>query len=414
MDMSNLQASHHSLIEYLQNRGYHSSTIGWAKKCIKLALEIGPHNDVRNYRDIYEKAVEKLDYKPSEGRCRSLKSTFGMLEAFDISNEFPNNRPKGFNKCPDLYDKLTPEFKALAIRHKEVGRIGKQGLKQECTIYKEYRAVVQFLYHFQNRGVTHLEDVNPQDIYSFFYDGSTQIRGYDYRNLVKAFLSHIEGERLIEAKRILGLLPNIPKQKRLYNGLTKEEGERFLQCLEDKENELTLRDRAVGLILYFYGMRGTDISKLSFENINWKSGRLYIKQSKTGRPLSLTLEPIVGNAIFNYMKEVRMAYSNTDSKVIFLKNNGLEPPVDLRTVVYRIFKVAGIRQDSGVKGFRSLRHHFVTKLLSAGESCEVIAKLVGHKDVNTLDRYADQNYEELKKCALDISMFPIDPEVFKV
>lgn len=103
-------------------------------------------------------------------------------------------------------------------------------------------------------------------------------------------------------------------------------------------------------LLYFTGLRGVDISKLKLSDINWRTDRISLVQSKTGAPLSLPLRATAGNAIFDYINEERLNETGKDN--LFINKHNPEKQLSIRSVgqiVTRILIKAGVRHEEGQK-----------------------------------------------------------------
>ena len=79
----------------------------------------------------------------------------------------------------------------------------------------------------------------------------------------------------------------------------------------------TARDRAIGLLAIFTGLRCCDITNLTLCSIDWNNDIIYIKQQKTEVPLELPLTAVVGNAIYDYLTSERPA---TNAIEIFVRS----------------------------------------------------------------------------------------------
>ena len=150
-----------------------------------------------------------------------------------------------------------------------------------------------------------------------------------------------------------------------------------------------------------------DISSLKLENIDWQKEEIRCIQQKTGVPLRLPLLPVVGNAIYDYLDTERPE-SSCDN--LFLSNisaNGLAP-ASICSISYAIYKASHVRsRKNDRKGTHIFRHHLVTALLSKGTDQATISQTVGHSSPESLAPYLHADIENLRKCALDVSQFPI-------
>jgi len=409
MDITNLKNNHHLLVDYLCSNNYCKDTRWIISRCIKTALKHGLVPQVTSYEDLFLFESERLGYKPKEGSYKKMKYAMGVLKAFDLEGKYPNGTLTGFMERPKLIDSLNPYYLDLANRHLKIGQTNGKRAK---TVWTEYRAIINFFSHLMSQGANTLAKVNPMMIYSFFFDGTKRIRGRDYCNLVRTVLNRVEGEPSSAAKTILSFLPSIKNGRKNYQFITPGEAKKIRECLEDEYNTLSQGERAIGWALYFYGLRGTDIASIQFSNIDWTHDCISLVQSKTGYPLSLPLNAAVGNAIFDYATQSR---PQSKAKTIFITSKRPHGKYQqLGGIVDKIFRIAEIRTDAGTKGVRVFRHHFVTHLLGCGIECDVVSSLVGHHSPESIKPYADADYEHLRECAIDISIYNVTPNIFEV
>lgn len=169
---------------------------------------------------------------------------------------------------------------------------------------------------------------------------------------------------------------------------------------------LTLRDKAIGTVAYYTGLRSSDISGLTLDDIDLEHERIVIgSQQKTGMPLTLPLRPIVRNAICEYVENERPA---SQDEHLFL--TACTPCKSLRAgsmvnVANNIMDVAGVRRKGGRKGLHLFRHAFASDLVSRDVPCETVSMLLGHTSLSSLDCYIDADIEHLRSCSLSIEGF---------
>lgn len=121
------------------------------------------------------------------------------------------------------------------------------------------------------------------------------------------------------------------------------------------------------------------------------------------------MNAVTGNSLFDYITNERIGLN---SKIIFTPSKAPHRAYKkITNIVRKIFRCAHIR-DGRSKGVRLFRHHFVTYLLSQGVECTVVSSLTGHVSPESLKFYADADYEHLKECAIDVSSYPILPNLF--
>lgn len=411
MDTSNLQKNHQLLMDFLIKNSYKKDALTLTRRCIRLALEVGALPEITSYEELFFMEVEKRGYKPKEGRYKSFRAYMGNIKQFDQKGAYPEGLgfKNGFLSPPPLYDQLNTVFQSAIDHHFEVGGLNEKRTK---TVWTEARAAMNFFKHLQNCGAETFQEVKDRMVYTFFFDGERQIRGKDYCSLVKVVLKtavQLYGEPV---QKILATLPAIKSGSKNFQYLNPEEPTRIRECLENENSGLTHLERSIGWLLYFLGLRGTDIVKLKPENIDWKHDRIHLIQSKTEEPLTMPMNAAIGNELFDYITTER---PKSAVKTIMVARS--RPHGELKYlggIVKKLFDKAGVRTKGGAKGLRVLRHHLVTYLLSHGIECDVVTSIVGHSSPESIKPYADADIEHLRECSISVAEYPVSNKLFEI
>jgi len=399
-------------MDFLVENGYKKDSLWETKRCIRLALDTGASPAITSYEELFFMEVKRCGYNPKEQRYKSLRSYMGNVRQFDLEGKYPggSKSKNGFLAPKSLYSQLNTIFQSAIDIHFANG--GMHG-KQEKTVWTEARGAMNFFKHLQDNGAKTLLDIENKMVYTFFFNGETQIRGRDYCTLIKAVLKTlipIYGESTIQ--KVFEMLPAIKSSRKNFEYLKPEESIKIRECLEKEDSGLTHLERSVGWLLYFLGLRGTDITKLKFENIDWEQDQIRLVQSKTGEPLLVPMNSAIGNELFDYITTER---PSSDLKTIILSK--AQPYVELKSIgdkVKKIFKIAGVRIEGGARGLRVLRHHLVTYLLSHGVECDVVSSIVGHTSPESIKPYADTDFEHLRECSISVEAYPINNKLFEI
>lgn len=343
-----------------------------------------------------------------EGRLRTL---YAILQRFEEDGVFPNRR-KGRPLLPrSSYFKLLPEFREVVDLYKNYAE--KSGLK-ESTIKKRIYKSSCFLLHMQGRGHKSLSTIMECDVLSFFTDsdGVAALSSTYKREIASVFKSEF-GIHTENAHRLATYLPDIRKHRKNIKYLTLEESEAIRNCLNDMGNSLSARNRALGMLLYFTGLRASDAASIRFEDIDWKKDEIHIVQHKSGVPANIPLNAAVGNAILDYIEKER---PKSKSNQIFLCGYPPYDPISGDTmwmITSVIYKAAGVRQAKGERrGAHLFRYHLATHLAAQGISQPIISEILGHEVPESLNYYLSADIVHLRECALSIEGFPVGEEVF--
>jgi integrase len=407
MNTENLQQNYPKLIEYVENLGYSKRYVGRIKSAIKATLQHGKECD--NYVVLYQHLLTSYGY---EGRwARALGRVLGVVMRFDLDGEMPTryiHHPFITYVAPA--NNLSPEFEFLVSNYR--ANAGKVLRHKKPRITSYYNLCVKFFQHLQERGIYRMAETNILDVVSFFFDGTNIIRGKAAKLAIRGILRCAPEHLKTQAEDLMDKLPSIPRKRSNYPFMTQEESRKLASTLVNEESKLRLLDKALTAVCYCYGMRGTDITSLTFDDVDFKNEIIHITQSKTGEHLDLPLCPLVGNLIYDYVMNERP--KNSDSNTIFVQSNA--PSIQLDKIYHhlkRVFIEAGVRVEEGQIGSRLLRHHVATYLLSRSISAPVISSVLGHTLPESLNHYIDADIEHLRELALDINKYPINTKILR-
>lgn len=89
--------------------------------------------------------------------------------------------------------------------------------------------------------------------------------------------------------RFLVYIPAIRQHRKNIPYLKPEEIDAIHGALSRPDSGLCMRDRAIGMLLFFTGIRGCDISCMKFSDIDWEKEEIHITQQKTANGLILPI-----------------------------------------------------------------------------------------------------------------------------
>ena len=178
--------------------------------------------------------------------------------------------------------------------------------------------------------------------------------------------------------------------------LTREELYRLGQALRAAPAERLASTHAAAAIrlLVLTGCRRNEILGLRWDDLNFETGEMRLRDSKTGA----RMVPLLPKSV-----EVFAGLSRTpDNPWVFPGRKKGTRLVNLNDSWDRIRKRAGL---DGVR-LHDLRHTYASRALALGESLPMIGDLLGHRKVNTTARYAhlarDSVRDSSGKVAADI------------
>ena len=98
--------------------------------------------------------------------------------------------------------------------------------------------------------------------------------------------------------------PRLFSQENLPSGPAWEDVSRMIDHLTTEQPQ-DIRDRAIIIFFAVYGLRSSEVSRLTFKDIDWENKQIFVFRPKQRRTQVYPLTPIVGNAIIRYLKCVR-------------------------------------------------------------------------------------------------------------
>ena len=287
MNFTNLQKHYHELLDYLKKEGYSKGYIQIVQGNIHWILKNEKQKTWQSYIDIYHDRVHQLK---SEKSKQNHRVAFGIIMQFDLHGEYPRRRIKNGLIKRGAYHQLIPEFKEIIDFYKESSKVSHL---KESSIKGNVSGASLFFYEMQKRGIRHLDSISEKDTLSFFLDDKGNVaKSSAHKNQVAAVLKVAADWKENECKLLLAYLPQIRPKRKNIQFLTPEEVESIRAVLENEKSKLSLRDRAIGKLLFFTGVRSCDIANMKIDDVNWESDEIYFSQQKNDQPLVL---PTHGN-----------------------------------------------------------------------------------------------------------------------
>lgn len=406
MNIDVIQLKGPELLVRMKEFGYAEATINQVKYGIHLILRIGGNPEYDSLDDIFTKYV-LVNYAKSS--IADKRFVFGMIRTYLETGLLLSETggKSGFQVArPSTYEKMCAEYKKVIDLFKEVNadkNISASTMSSYCSAVAVLLFRMEILY-----GITRLEDIEEEHLLGALIstDGKSASRDTILRIAYVLRTCSMASSNKAYA-RLLLMFPELPPhRKKLYDYLKPDEEEKVLEVLFDKKSGLSYRDRAIGKLAYYTGMRRLDIANLKFDNIDLEKEEIHFVQQKTGIEITIPFKTAVGNAIVDYVAKER---TPNKGEQVFLSTKKPYPGITgvaLGRTSQKIFKAASIRQEVGRnRGMHVFRHYFVSDLISKDVRREVVSKLVGHVALESINSYLDADIEHLRECALDISDF---------
>lgn len=160
---------------------------------------------------------------------------------------------------------------------------------------------------------------------------------------------------------------------RIFN--EEEIGKIRLLCSEGRSKHLL----PIFAIALNTGMRKSEILELVWSNIDLKNREILLPMSKNGEPRDIPMT----DEVYAILSDLSLQKQQDIGGLLFPSPFNPKKPIDIRSAWERILRLGGIRGAT----FHTIRHTTCSFLAGLGIPSILIARIVGHKDSRTTDRY---------------------------
>jgi len=227
-----------------------------------------------------------------------------------------------------------------------------------------------------------------------------------YKSTVREMLQHLFDFSILDKDLSPCVLkePNRSKHLEIPTTYTTDEIKSLLGAI-DRSTPKGKRDYLVVLLAAEYGMRASDISRLSLKHIDWERNTVSFSQNKTDVHVQCPLLSSVGNAIIDYLRHGRPTGGDD---VIIVNHDHVTRGKPLSTPTIHSIVTAAFRR-SQIKGWQkkkhgphSLRFSLASNMLKQGISFQVISTALGHSSTESTKAYVKIDIDRLRECSLPV------------
>jgi site-specific recombinase XerD len=184
------------------------------------------------------------------------------------------------------------------------------------------------------------------------------------------------------------VLPDILDRTELFRLLEAPSREGVWKRVHPGKRE---RDRLLLALFAYGGLRHSELLGLDRHDIDLDRHLIRVRHAKGGRHRAVPIHPGLVPLFVSYL-QVR-SHSSEEALFVGVQGRRLSPTVLSRT--FRHYATAaGVNEHKRVTP-HTLRHVFATELLSAGANLRQIQELLGHKHLDSTQRYTRVNAHQL-------------------
>lgn len=207
---------------------------------------------------------------------------------------------------------------------------------------------------------------------------------------------HISGLRLLSkylqqsGKANIVIKLELLKTTETASFLTKTQIQALYKSANDENNIYNQRDTAMLSVLYGCGLRAGEAESVNVNDVLFEKGLLYVRKGKGYKeryvPLSKQVKHDLQYYILNQRNEI---VNNKKVEALLLGRHGTSWSVNGMYHRLQLLKKQTNNEELKQKSFglHILRHSIATHLLQDGMKLELISRFLGHKSLETTQKY---------------------------
>lgn len=214
-----------------------------------------------------------------------------------------------------------------------------------------------------------------------------------YVSTLRKFHEYLFLEKMTSTNPMLKV--DTPKKKKtLPKVMSVEEVEKLLE-VPDTTTDLGIRDRTILEVMYATGMRISEISHLTLDDLHLNMGIIQTI-GKGNKERIIPLGSVALDWLNRYLNNARQKLemkNAQDIDYVFLNYRGGQiSRQGLWKVIKKLVQEAGITKNVTP---HTLRHSFATHLLENGANLRIVQELLGHSDITTTQIYTHISTQRL-------------------
>jgi integrase/recombinase XerD len=248
--------------------------------------------------------------------------------------------------------------------------------------------VKEFLYcqeQKRNTLITNITSLTIRQHYQYLQNRPNKTRGGGLSSsmiathlfALKLFFNSLEQTAILQNNPLSSLKFPSPEYRH-RTALTRQEIDKLYQVAE------TFRDKALLGLFYGCGLRRAEAENLNTKEVKLRENLLIIREGKGSKRRVVPLADKVKTALENYYHYERPSYEVKDQEAFMINNKGRRMT---RNNYYP--RIKHLAQKAEIPRFclHQLRHSIATHLLEQGMKIEKVRNFLGHKSIDTTQRY---------------------------
>lgn len=193
-------------------------------------------------------------------------------------------------------------------------------------------------------------------------------------------------------------LPKVIRKQVTF--LSNQEIERMINSIPTRDDEMSLRDRAIIELLFSSGLRVSELVGLNRDNINTKRREFTVRgKGQKDRPIFISEH--AATIIENYLKKridnlppLFLSYSRNNTVMHNRGDYRRLTPRSVQRLINKYARLAGITKNVTP---HTMRHSFATDLLINGADLRSVQAMLGHSNISTTQVYTHVTDSHLRE-----------------
>ena len=387
-------------VVWLSDQGYAARTVHRRVPLLRRFGEVAWVQGARELKDLPDHVETFIDTWIREHKRRATKKRDMSSIRKDIRRpveQFLKIVVRGYTgnskRRREPFSNTVPAFFSYLRNERGLGEISIRRYFLHLRRLEKYLAKIS---------LSDLSTLSPIILSSFISEIGRSLGKWAMRELccvLRVFLRYLYQERVI-ARDLSHTIeaPHIYRLSEVPRSISWGEVAFLLETI-DRRTPTGKRDYAIFLLLITYGLRASEVSKLTIDDIDWERERLYILARKAGHSTAYPLSAMVGEAIIDYIKYGR---PKTPDRHLFFRAYAPRTPITHRAIsslASHYIRRAGIKVAR--PGSHTLRHTCAQRLVDANFSFKLIGDYVGHRSSSSTEIYTKVDIEALRKVACE-------------
>jgi site-specific recombinase XerD len=267
------------------------------------------------------------------------------------------------------------------------------------TRHEQLRPFLDTLEH--ERHVRSLQQITPQCIDRYLVEqsknGWSRTSLFTLAGTLRSFFHYAETQRW--CRRGLAAAtdaPTVYAQESLPRGPEWGQVQALIASIQGND-PVTIRDRAVILLLAVYGLRAGEVAALCLEDLDFDNELIRVTRPKSRRTQQYPLVSSVGNALLRYLQHAR---PRCGCREVFLAIKAPRRALSASSISAIVrWRLRAIGAHGIPCGAHGLRHACARHLLAKGFSFKQIGDQLGHLRAASTSIYAKVDLKGLREVA---------------